>query len=138
VPSRRCARQVLRWEESSPSCLSRLPNSPVSVQRSAFSRIFSLYSFVNLRRVGFAVTSVLGFDFDCVFFVLILLYGFLAPSLITTLGLSHSILARRVIRHMALNFLRSVKNVDGGIRSRRNAAGWDDSVRERVLCASLK
>ncbi len=43
-----------------------------------------------------------------------------------------------VIRHMALNFLRSVKNVDGGIRSRRNAAGWDDSVRERVLCASLK
>ena len=43
-----------------------------------------------------------------------------------------------VIRHMALNLLRSVKNVDGGIRSRRNAAGWDDSVRERALCASLK
>jgi len=40
--------------------------------------------------------------------------------------------------HTALNLLRSLKNVDGGIRSRRNAAGWDDSVRERVLCASLK
>jgi predicted transposase YbfD/YdcC len=41
-----------------------------------------------------------------------------------------------VVRHMALNLLRSVKNVRGGIASRRNKAAWTDDVRAKILLAS--
>lgn len=40
-----------------------------------------------------------------------------------------------VVRHIALNMLRSVKGVKGSIPSRRNQAAWTDDVRERILCA---
>ena len=42
-----------------------------------------------------------------------------------------------VVRHIALNLLRSVQGLSGGIASKRNQAAWTDSVRERVLCAPL-
>lgn len=41
-----------------------------------------------------------------------------------------------VIRHIALNLLRSVQGLSGGIASKRKQAGWSDDVRARVLCAS--
>ncbi len=41
-----------------------------------------------------------------------------------------------VIRHLALNLLRSVEGMSGGIASKRKEAAWTDSVGERVLCAS--
>lgn len=43
-----------------------------------------------------------------------------------------------VIRHIALNLLRSVQGLSGGIASKRNQAAWTDDVRARVLCASPK
>ena len=42
-----------------------------------------------------------------------------------------------VVRHIALNLLRSVKGVNGGIASRRMQSAYDDTVREKVLCAGL-
>ncbi|MCP4732378.1 MAG: ISAs1 family transposase [Roseibacillus sp.] len=42
-----------------------------------------------------------------------------------------------VFRHIALNLLRSVKSLSGGIASKRNQAAWTDSAREAVLSASL-
>jgi len=42
-----------------------------------------------------------------------------------------------VVRHIALNLLRSVKGLSGGLASKRNQAAWTDDVRERVLSASL-
>jgi hypothetical protein len=41
-----------------------------------------------------------------------------------------------VVRHIALNLLRSVNGLRGGIASKRKQAGWSDDVRARVLCAS--
>jgi len=41
-----------------------------------------------------------------------------------------------VVRHIALNLLRSVDGLRGGIASKRKQAGWSDDVRARVLCAS--
>ena len=41
-----------------------------------------------------------------------------------------------VLRHIALNLLRSVKGLTGGVASKRNQAAWTDDVRVRVLCAS--
>lgn len=43
-----------------------------------------------------------------------------------------------VVRHVALNMLRSVQGLSGGIASKRNQAAWTDEVRERVLCARPK
>jgi len=43
-----------------------------------------------------------------------------------------------VVRHLAVNLLRSVEGMSDGIASTRQEAAWTDSVRERVLCASLK
>ncbi len=42
-----------------------------------------------------------------------------------------------VVRHIALNLIRSVGGVDGGVRSTREQAAWDPSIREKVLSASL-
>ena len=42
-----------------------------------------------------------------------------------------------VVRHIALNLLRSVKGIDGGIVSRRMQSAYNDAVREKVLCAGL-
>ena len=42
-----------------------------------------------------------------------------------------------VVRHIALNLLRSMKGVDGGIASRRMQSAYDDTVREKVLSAGL-
>ena len=42
-----------------------------------------------------------------------------------------------VVRHIALHLLRSVKDVDGGIVSRRMQSAYDDTVREKVLCTGL-
>jgi len=42
-----------------------------------------------------------------------------------------------VLRHVALNLLRSVKGIPGGIASKRNQAALADNIREAVLSASL-
>ena len=41
-----------------------------------------------------------------------------------------------VIRHLALNFLRSAKNVKGGVASKRKMAGWDTRVLAKILGVS--
>lgn len=43
-----------------------------------------------------------------------------------------------VVRHIALNLLRSVKGLPGGIEARRGQAAWSDDAREKILHASLK
>lgn len=43
-----------------------------------------------------------------------------------------------VFRHIALNLLKSVKNLPGGIASKRSQAAWSDSAREKILQAELK
>lgn len=58
VPSRRSFLHSVRWDEYSPSCRSSFPIPPETRHWSAFSRIPSLYSFVNVRRTAFAGTSV--------------------------------------------------------------------------------
>jgi len=42
-----------------------------------------------------------------------------------------------VLRHVALNLLRSVKGVRGGIAARRKAAGYSDAARIQVMTAGL-
>lgn len=42
-----------------------------------------------------------------------------------------------VVRHIALNLLRSVKNLPGGIEARRGQAAWSDAAREKILHAGL-
>lgn len=43
-----------------------------------------------------------------------------------------------VVRHVALNMLRTVQGLSGGVASKRNQAAWSDEIRERVLCARPK
>jgi predicted transposase YbfD/YdcC len=43
-----------------------------------------------------------------------------------------------VIRHIAMNLLKSVKGLTGGLGVRRDQAAWDDDVRVKVLHAGLK
>ena len=43
-----------------------------------------------------------------------------------------------VVRHIALNLLRSVKGLPGGIQARRGQAAWSDDARLKVLHAGLK
>ncbi len=43
-----------------------------------------------------------------------------------------------VVRHIALNLLRAVKGLPGGIEARRGQAAWSDGARERILFAGLK
>lgn len=42
-----------------------------------------------------------------------------------------------VVRHIALNLLRSVKGLRGGIEARRGQAAWSDAARVQVLHAGL-
>src|SRR5262249_30486180 len=56
-PRSRAARQVVRWDEYSPSRRSRAPTAPGLLHPSAARRIFRLYSCVNRRRLAFATTS---------------------------------------------------------------------------------
>jgi len=42
-----------------------------------------------------------------------------------------------VVRHIALNLLRSVKSVKGGIGARRMQSAYSDAIRMKVLCAGL-
>jgi hypothetical protein len=48
-PRRRAARHFSRWDEYSPSLLSKAPTSPGLLHLSAAARIFALYSAVNLE-----------------------------------------------------------------------------------------
>ena len=57
APASRWRRQSTRWEEYRPSRRSRAPICPGSVAVSASFRIASLYSAVNLRRLGRSGTS---------------------------------------------------------------------------------
>lgn len=43
-----------------------------------------------------------------------------------------------VVRHIALNLLRAVEGLPKGVETRRGYAAWDDSARERILCAGLR
>lgn len=43
-----------------------------------------------------------------------------------------------VIRHIALNLLRSVKGLSGGIQARLSQGAWSDAAREQILHAGLK
>lgn len=43
-----------------------------------------------------------------------------------------------VVRHVALNLLKSVKNLAGGIATKRAQAAWSDRAREKILQAELK
>lgn len=43
-----------------------------------------------------------------------------------------------VVRHIALNLLRSVKGVPGGIEAKRGQAAWSDRTREKILHAGLE
>jgi len=43
-----------------------------------------------------------------------------------------------VVRHIALNLLRSVKGLPGGIEAKRGQAAWSDRAREEILHAGLK
>ena len=43
-----------------------------------------------------------------------------------------------VVRHIALNLLRAVEGLPKGIATRQNHAAWDDSSREKIICAGLK
>lgn len=43
-----------------------------------------------------------------------------------------------VIRHIALNLLRSVKGLSNSLSTRRGQAAWSDAAREKVLLAKLK
>src|SRR5262249_52648773 len=63
-PSVRSLRQCTRFDEYRPSRRSRAPIGPASVQASASSRMRRLYSAENLRRSGFALTSVSTFGGD--------------------------------------------------------------------------
>ena len=42
-----------------------------------------------------------------------------------------------VVRHIALNLLRSVKGLPGGIEARRGQAAWSDAARVQILHAGL-
>src|SRR5882757_9988650 len=56
-PRSRACRQVVRWEEYSPSDRRSAPISPACVHASALRRISCLYLAVNCRRLPFAATS---------------------------------------------------------------------------------
>jgi hypothetical protein len=43
-----------------------------------------------------------------------------------------------VVRHIALNLLRSVKGLRGGLEAKRGQAAWSDAMREKILQAGLK
>ena len=43
-----------------------------------------------------------------------------------------------VVRHIALNLLRSVRGLSGGIASKRQKCAYSDDAREKVLCADVK
>jgi hypothetical protein len=57
-PRSLACRQVVRWDEYSPSRRSSAPISPEPLQASASFTILRLYSTVNARRLAFSVTSV--------------------------------------------------------------------------------
>lgn len=43
-----------------------------------------------------------------------------------------------VVRHIALNLLRSVQGLSGGVASKRQKCAYSDDAREKVLCAGVK
>src|SRR3954447_13291418 len=57
-PRSRARRQVVRWDENSPSRRSSAPISPRPLQDPASFTILRLYSTVNARRLAFSGTSV--------------------------------------------------------------------------------